>query len=108
MVRQVEFDVCEIAPITYIVARAYGAPFVALPIFGMRRFHHGGLLARPEAGINHPKDLEGRKVGVRAYSVTTGVWTRGILIDDFGLDSAKVTWVVDDEEHVRELKLRPT
>jgi len=107
MVRQVEFDVCEIAPITYIVARAYGAPFVALPIFGMRRFHHGGLLARPEAGINHPKDLEGRKVGVRAYSVTTGVWTRGILIDDFGLDSAKVTWVVDDEEHVRELKLPP-
>jgi 4,5-dihydroxyphthalate decarboxylase len=107
MVRRVEFDVCEIAPTTYIIARAYGAPFVALPIFVMRRFHHGGLLVRPDAGIKHPKDLEGRKVGVRAYSVTTGVWTRGILIDEFGLDSAKVTWVVDDEEHVRELKLPP-
>src|SRR5262249_21522401 len=43
--------------------------------------------------------------GVRAYSVTTGVWTRGILIDEFGLDSSKVTWVVDDEEHVTQLKL---
>jgi 4,5-dihydroxyphthalate decarboxylase len=105
MVRQVEFDVCELAPTTYIIARAYSAPFVALPIFVMRRFHHSGLLIRPDAGIATPKDLEGKKVGVRAYSVTTGVWTRGILIDEYGLDSSKVTWVVDDEEHVNELKL---
>jgi 4,5-dihydroxyphthalate decarboxylase len=107
MVRDVEFDVCELAPTTYIIARAYGAPFVALPIIVSRAFHHGGLLVRPDAGIETPKDLEGKKVGVRAYSVTTGVWTRGILIDDYGLDSSKVTWVVDDEEHVRELKLPP-
>jgi len=105
MVRQVEFDVCEIAPTTYIIARAYGAPFVALPIFVVRRFHHSGLLVRPDAGIRHPKDLEGHKVGVRAYSVTTGVWTRGILMDEYGLDSSKVTWVVDDEEHVTQLQL---
>ena len=107
MVRDVEFDVCELAPTTYIIARAHGAPFVALPIFVMRAFHHGGLLVRPDAGIKSPRDLEGKKVGVRAYSVTTGVWTRGILIDEYGLDSSKVTWVVDDEEHVRELKLPP-
>ena len=107
MVRQVEFDVCEIAPTTYIIARAYGAPFIALPIFITRRFHHSGLLVRPDAGVKRPKDLEGRKVGVRAYSVTTGVWTRGILIDEYGLDSSKVTWVVDDEEHVTQLKLPP-
>ena len=105
MVRDVEFDVCELAPTTYIIARAYGAPFVALPIFVVRRFHHGGLLVRPDAGIKTPKDLEGKKVGVRAYSVTTGVWTRQVLIDEFGLDSSKVTWVVDDEEHVTQLEL---
>ncbi|WP_250469988.1 PhnD/SsuA/transferrin family substrate-binding protein [Caballeronia sp. GAFFF2] len=105
MVRDVEFDVCEIAPTTYIIARAFGAPFVALPIFVVRRFHHAGLLVRPDAGIQTPKDLEGKKVGVRAYSVTTGVWTRQVLIDEFGLDSSKVTWVVDDEEHVTQLKL---
>jgi 4,5-dihydroxyphthalate decarboxylase len=107
MVRQVEFDVCELAPTTYFIARAYGAPFVALPIFMVRRFHHAGLLVRPDSGIGAPKDLEGRKVGVRAYSVTTGVWTRGILMDEFDLDSSKVTWVVDDEEHVTQLKLPP-
>jgi 4,5-dihydroxyphthalate decarboxylase len=107
MVRDVEFDVCELAPTTYIIARAFGAPFVGLPIFVVRRFHHAGLLVRPDVGIREPKDLEGKKVGVRAYSVTTGVWTRQALIDDFGLDSSKVTWVVDDEEHVTQLKLPP-
>lgn len=105
MVRNLEFDVCELAPTTYIIARAYGYPFIALPIFVLRRFHHAGILVRPDAGITHPKDLEGRKVGVRAYSVTTGVWTRSVLINEYGLDSSKVTWVVDDEEHVTELKL---
>jgi 4,5-dihydroxyphthalate decarboxylase len=105
MVRDLEFDVCEMAPTTYMIARALGAPFIALPIFLMRRFHHSGFVVRPDSGIKQPKDLEGKKVGVRAYSVTTGVWTRGIFVNEYGLDSAKVTWVVDDEEHVTSLKL---
>ena len=107
MVRDLEFDICEMAPTTYMIARALGAPFIALPIFLMRRFHHGGFVVRPDAGIKVPKDLEGKKVGVRAYSVTTGVWTRGIFVNEYGLDSGKVTWVVDDEEHVTTLKLPP-
>jgi len=107
MVRDVAFDVCELAPTTYIIAKAYGAPFTAIPIFFERRFHHAGLLVREDAGIEGPKDLEGKKVGVRAYSVTTGVWTRGILMNEYGLDASKVTWVVDDEEHVTQLKLPP-
>src|SRR6266851_1406244 len=107
MVRDVEFDVCEMAPTTYMIARALSAPFIALPVFLMRRFHHGGFVVRPDSGIKAPKDLEGKKVGVRAYSVTTGVWTRGIFINEYGLDSSKVTWVVDDEEHVTALKLPP-
>lgn len=107
MVRDLEFDVCELAPTTYIIARAYGAPFVGLPIFVVRRFHHGGMLVRPDAGVREPKDLEGKRVGVRAYSVTTGVWLRQALMADFGLDPSKVTWVVDDEEHVTQLKLPP-
>jgi 4,5-dihydroxyphthalate decarboxylase len=106
MVRDVEFDICcEMAPTTYLIARAQGAPYVALPIFLMRRFHHGGFVVRPDAGIRHPRDLEGKKVGVRAYSVTTGVWTRGIFMNEYGLDASEVTWVVDDEEHVTSLVL---
>jgi 4,5-dihydroxyphthalate decarboxylase len=105
MVRDVEFDVCEMAPTTYLIARARGAPYIALPIFVMRRFHHGGFVVRPDANIRVPKDLEGKQVGVRAYSVTTGVWTRGIFTNEYALDASKVTWVVDDEEHVTTLKL---
>jgi len=107
MVRDVEFDICEMAPTTYMIARARGAPYIALPIFVMRRFHHGGFVVRPDAGIRNPKDLEGKKVGVRAYSVTTGVWTRGIFTNEYDMDSSKVTWVVDDEEHVTSLELPP-
>ena len=105
MVRNLEFDICELASTTYMIARAHGSPFKALPVFFNRRFHHEGLLVRPGAGIVEPKDIEGRKVGARAYSVTTGVWTRGILQNEYGVDPAKVTWVVDDEEHVAQLKL---
>ena len=105
MVRDVEFDACELAATTYFIAKAYGAPFTALPILLLRRFHHSGIVCREDAGIKTPKDLEGKKVGVRAYSVTTGVWTRGVLADEYGLDTSKVTWVVDDEEHVTQLKL---
>lgn len=107
MVRDVEFDVCDIAPSTYMIAREHGAPFKALPIFVSRNFHHSGFVYRPDAGINKPKDLEGKNAGVRAYSVTTGVWGRGILQNEYGIDITKITWWVDDEEHVTTLKLPP-
>lgn len=107
MVRDVEFDVCEMAPVTYMIAREAGAPFKALPVFIFRRFHHAGLVYRDDAGIKEPRDLEGKRAGVRAYSVTTGVWTRGIMTNEYGVDNAKITWVVDDEEHVTSLVLPP-
>ena len=105
MVRDLEFDVCEMATATYLIAREHGSPFRALPVFTYRRFHHSGFVYRDDAGIRAPKDLEGKKAGVRAYSVTTGIWTRGILQNEHGVDLSKVTWVVDDEEHVTSLKL---
>ena len=105
MVRDVEFDVCEMAAATYMIARENGAPFKALPVFLFRRFHHAGLVYRDDAGIHGPKDLEGKRAGVRAYSVTTGIWTRGIMTNEYGVDNTKITWVVDDEEHVKSLVL---
>lgn len=105
MVRERAYDICELAPTTYMIARAHGAKFKALPIVLMRRFHHSSMVKRSDAGIAHPRDLEGRRMGVRAYSVTTGVWGRGILQNEYGLDPSTVNWVVDDEEHVSEMKL---
>ena len=105
MIRNQEFDICELASTTYLIARSMGKPFKALPTFFNRRFHHHGILVHPNSSIKTPKDLEGKKFGVRAYSVTTGVWTRGVLQNEYGVDPSKVTWYYDDEDHVTELKL---
>jgi 4,5-dihydroxyphthalate decarboxylase len=100
MVRELAYDIAELAPTTYLMARAAGVPVIAIPVFTKRQFHHGAIRCHPDSGIRVPQDLPGRRVGVRAYSVTTGVWVRGLLSDDFGVDCDKVTWVTDDEEHV--------
>lgn len=108
MVRGLEFDVCEMAITTYLVARAHGKRFTALPAFLVRGFHHGAIVAGTRSGIRSPRDLEGRRVGVnRGYTVTTGVWARGILADEYGVDLNKVTWVRSGDEHVAEYRLPP-
>lgn len=105
MVRDLEFDVSEMAFTTYLCAKAHGKRFTALPVFLVRGFHHGAILHNTNAGIHHPKDLEGRRVGVnRGYTVTTGVWARAILQDEYGVDLSKVTWVLSGDEHVAEYR----
>jgi ABC-type nitrate/sulfonate/bicarbonate transport system substrate-binding protein len=105
MVRGLEFDVCEMALPTYLAARAYHKRFTALPIFLVRGFHHGAILYNTRLGIGGPKDLEGGKVGVnRGYTVTTGVWARGILQHEHGVDLEKITWVLSGDEHVAEFQ----
>jgi 4,5-dihydroxyphthalate decarboxylase len=101
MVRSLEFDVSEMALTTYLTAREHGVAFTALPIFLVRGFHHGAIRYNTRSGISAPKDLEGRRVGVnRGYTVTTGVWARGILASEYGVDLGRVTWVLSGDEHV--------
>jgi len=102
MADRLEFDVAEMAITTYLTAKAYNKPFTALPVFVVRQFHHSPIVCNVKSGVASPKDLEGKKVGVRAYTVTTGVWARGILATEYGVDLSKVTWVLADEEHVEE------
>ena len=105
MVRQLEFDITEMAITTYICARAHGKRMTALPIFIVRAFHHGAILYNTKAGIQKPKDLEGRRVGVnRGYTVTTGVWARGVLQQEHSVDLGKITWVLSGDEHVAEYR----
>ena len=107
MVRTLEFDVSEMAITTYLTARAHNKPFTALPVVLVRAFHHGAISYNVKSGITQPKDLEGKRVGVRAYTVTQGVWARGVLATEYGVDLDKVTWVLVDEEHVLEYKVPP-
>ncbi len=105
MVRGLEFDISEMAITTYICAKAHGKRMTALPIFLVRAFHHGAILVNTKAGITTPKDLEGKRVGVnRGYTVTTGVWARSVLQDEYGVDLRKITWVLSGDEHVAEYR----
>lgn len=105
MVRGLEFDVCEMALTTYLCAKSYGKRFTALPIFLVRGFHHGAILVNRKAGIRTPRDLEGRRIGVnRGYTVTTGVWVRGVLQREHDVDLSRVTWVLSGDEHVAEYR----
>ena len=104
MCRTLEFDLCEMAITTYLTAKAHDKAFTALPVFILRHFPHSAIAYNLKSGVQSPKDLEGKQVGVRAYTVTTGVWTRGILATEYGVDLDKITWVVVDEEHVQEYK----
>ena len=101
MCRGLEFDICEMAFTTYLCARAAGLPFTAIPVFVTRNFHHWAVFVNTRSGVKKPKDLEGRKVGVnRGYTVTTGLWARGVLQSEYGVDLNKITWIPTDDEHV--------
>jgi 4,5-dihydroxyphthalate decarboxylase len=105
MVRGLEFDVSEMALTTYVCARAHGKKMTALPIFLVRAFHHGAIVCNTTLGLRHPKDLEGRRVGVnRGYTVTTGLWARSVLQHQYGVDLKKITWVLSGDEHVAEYR----
>jgi 4,5-dihydroxyphthalate decarboxylase len=102
MCRELAYDVCEMAATTYFVAREHGKPFRALPVFVTRGLHHTAVRAHASG---EPKELEGKRVGVnRGYTVTTGVWARGILASEYGVDLDRVTWVRSDDEHVAEFE----
>jgi len=108
MVRGLEFDLCEMAMTTYITARAHGKRITGLPIFLMRAFHHGAIMYNTKSGISSPRDLEGKRVGVnRGYTVTTGLWARSVLANQYGVNLDKITWVLSGDEHVAEFVAPP-
>ncbi|MDT2005704.1 hypothetical protein FXW78_14805 [Rhodococcus opacus] len=100
MVRELRYDVSELAIATYLQAREAGAPIALLPVVLSGDFHHHSLTRWPGSAEIDPADLAGRRVGVRAYSQTTGLWVRGILHEEFGVDAKEVTWVTTEEPHV--------
>jgi len=102
MARDLKFDVSEMAIASYMQAKVYGKPLTLLPVTMMGRFQHGTMLYNSERGTVRPQNLPGRRVGVRAFSQTTGVWLRGILWKDYGLDLGKVKWVTFEDAHLAE------
>jgi 4,5-dihydroxyphthalate decarboxylase len=107
VVRGLEFDVAELAITTFLMAKASGKPYRLLPAVVLARMQHARLVRNAERGPLAPRDLPGKRIGVRSYSVTTGMWIRGILAEDYGVDSDRITWVTFEEAHVAEFRDPP-
>lgn len=107
MVREHAFDASELALVTYLQAKAYNKGLTLLPAAMLSRFQHHTMLYNSERGALTPDRLPGKRIGVRSYSQTTGVWVRGILENDYGVDFSRVEWVTFEEGHVAEAKDPP-
>ena len=104
LVREAKFDLAEVAIVTALQAKAYGKPYTLLPVVVIARGQHHTILYNAGRGHLTPADLSGRRVGVRAYTQTTGAWVRGILEEDYGVDFRRVRWVTFEDPHLAEYR----
>jgi 4,5-dihydroxyphthalate decarboxylase len=104
MVREGAFDVSEMAIVTYLMAKSFGKPMVLLPDVVLARFQHAYALYNTKRGTVKPADLDGKRVGIRSFTTTTGAWLRGILANDYSVDLDSIDWVTFEDAHVAEFR----
>jgi 4,5-dihydroxyphthalate decarboxylase len=104
MVREQAFDVSEMAVVTYLMAKSFDKPMVLLPDVVLARFQHAHALYNSTKGKLAPADLNGKRVGIRSFTTTTGAWLRGILANDHGVDLDSIDWVTFEDAHVAEFR----
>jgi 4,5-dihydroxyphthalate decarboxylase len=102
MVREAAFDVSEMAIVTFLMAKSFNKPMVLLPNVVLARFQHAYALYNAKSGTLKPSDLNGKRVGIRSFTTTTGAWLRGILANDYGVDLDSIDWVTFEDAHVAE------
>ena len=108
MVREQAFDVSEMAIVTYLMAKSFGKPMVLLPNVVVARFQHAYALYNGKRGTADAGDLNGKRVGIRSFTTTTGAWLRGILANDYGVDLDSIDWVTFEDAHVAEFVIPPS
>jgi 4,5-dihydroxyphthalate decarboxylase len=104
LVRDLKYDLGELAIVTYLQAVVYAKPYLLLPATIVGRSQHHTIFYNSARGALKPSDLTGKRIGVRAYTQTTGAWVRGFLADDYGVDVTRVRWVTFEEPHLAEYK----
>jgi len=104
MVREQAFDVSEMAVVTYLMAKSFDKPMVLLPDVVLARFQHAHALYNSTKGKLRPSDLNGKRVGIRSFTTTTGAWLRGILANDHGVNLDSIDWVTFEDAHVAEFR----
>lgn len=104
MVRDFRYDFGELAIVTYLQAHEHRKPYVLLPATILGRGQHHTIFYNADRGRLRPHDLNGTRIGVRAYSQTTGAWVRGFLADDYRVDLRTITWITFEDAHVAEYR----
>jgi 4,5-dihydroxyphthalate decarboxylase len=107
VVRDAKYDFSELAIVTFLQAKTYGKPYVLMPAVAVSRGQLQTIAYDGERGTMTPKDIAGKKVGVRAYTQTTGAWVRGILQEDYGVDVNGITWITTEDPHLAEYQDPP-
>jgi len=102
MVREQAFDVSEMAIVTYLMARSFDKPIMLLPNVVVARFQHAYALTNARRGKLKPRDLNGKRIGIRSFTTTTGAWLRGILANDYDIDLDSIDWITFEDAHVAE------
>ena len=100
MLRNGDFDVCELSLSSYLVAKDQGYPLEAIPVFLHRRFRHGFIFTNKAAGIAGPKDLIGKRIGIKTFQTTAILWMRGMLEHEYGVPHTAVQWISELTEDV--------
>jgi 4,5-dihydroxyphthalate decarboxylase len=106
-----EFDASEMS-LSYCIRnrQTAGFPFLAIPVFPLRKFRHSFIVINTNSGVRKPEDLNGRRIGVMEYSQTAAIWIRGLLHDDYGVRPETITWFtggVNRPGHPKELRFKP-
>jgi 4,5-dihydroxyphthalate decarboxylase len=99
MMRHHEFDLCELSMSSYLMMSDQGSDVIAIPVFAHRRFRHSYIFVNKKQ-IQKPKDLIGKKIGLRTFQATAGVWARGILEEEYGVPLSSIEWFTQDEEDI--------
>jgi 4,5-dihydroxyphthalate decarboxylase len=107
LVREQKYDCGELAMVTFLQAKVYKKPYVLLPATVVGRNQHHTIFYNADRGALKPGDLNGKRVGVRAYTQTTGCWVRGFLAEDYGVDCDSVTWITFEDAHLAEYRDPP-
>ncbi|NBP74392.1 MAG: ABC transporter substrate-binding protein, partial [Alphaproteobacteria bacterium] len=100
MIRNEEFDVCELSGSSYLMAKDRGQAFSAIPVFLHRRFRHGFIFVNTSKGIARPEDLNGKRIGLKTYQATAILYLRGLLADEYGVDLTSIDWITELEEEI--------
>jgi 4,5-dihydroxyphthalate decarboxylase len=107
VVRDAKYDLAELAIVTYLQAKSFNKPYVLIPAVIVSRGQHHTIAYNGERGALKPRELNGKRVGVRAYTVTTGTWVRGILASEYGVDINTIEWITFEDPHVAEFRDPP-